>query len=437
MQKMHPALPTVPVGSDNGIHPRSVPASQVRASGTAHSPQASVSANVNDLGTQTTSQVNEPSLATNGANVLETWNWYSGISQDGGSTWTYYDPASLFSNDYGGWCCDSVAEYDSSRDLYIWNLLYLPNANGGALRLAVADGASDLAGASFHYWDLTPQQIGGATGDWYDYPKIALSSNDAYLQTNEYDASSNYVRTVVMRFSLDNLANKSGGLDYTYFITPGVFSVTFTHGATDTMYFASHLSTDTLRVFFWAENSNTIFWNSVGHVSYPSAGFSCPRSGADNSNWCSRSDSRMLDGWVSNGVIGFSWNAPQGKWGFNGTASYPYTDIVRINQSNLAHIDDPIVWNSGFAFMYMSHYPNNNGAVGGTFLYGGGSLFEDGGAYVWDSNGRDFVGLVGSNQDANTGGDYLTTRPLGSSWGGTLYSVRDDGVHTYYATFGR
>ena len=343
----------------------------------------------------------------------------------------------MFPNSYGGWCCDSVATYNASRHIFIWNLLYLPNANGGAFRLAVANGASGLASASFHYWDLTPQQTGGITGDWYDYPVISLSNNDAYLQANVFHAGAQYsYRTVVMRFALSALAG-TGSLSYSYFNTPGVASITFTNGATATMYFAGHLSTSTLRVFSWAETSGTIFWNDVGHVSFPTGSFSCPRTGVANSNWCGRADSRPLGGWVSNGIIGFSWNAPQGKWGFSGSAPYPYTDIVRINESTKAHIDDPVVWNSSYAFMYMNFYPNTSGGVGGTFLYGGGSLFESGGATIWDTQGRNFVGLVASNRDAKVAGDYLTTRPLGTQWAGTLYTMRADGVHPYYVTFGR
>jgi hypothetical protein len=206
------------------------------------------------------------------------------------------------------------------------------------------------------------------------------------------------------------------------------------------MYFAGHLSTSTLRVFSWAETSGTIFWNDVGHVSFPAGtrgSFSCPRTGVANSNWCGRADSRPLGGWVSNGIIGFSWNAPQGKWGFTGSAPYPYTDIVRINASTKAHIDDPVVWNSSYAFMYMNFYPNTAGGVGGTFLYGGGSLFESGGDNIWDTQGRNFYGLVGSNQDATVAGDYLTTRPLGTQWAGTVYAMLANGVHPYYVTFGR
>lgn len=436
---MHPALPTVPVASTtstNRIQPGSVAPSQVQLSYASTTPRAAVSTKVYDLGTQSSATVDEPSVASDGVNVLQTWNWYSGISTAGGQYWTYYNPATLFPNDYGGWCCDSVATYNSGRNIFIWTLLYLPNASGGALRLAVADGGSQLAGATFHYWDLTPQQVGGPSGDWYDYPVISYSNNYAYLQTNEFHADNTFNQTIVMRFSLSALTG-TGGLSYSYLSPPGVVGVTFTNGATTTMYFAGHLSTSTLRVFNWAENSNTVYQNDINHVSFPSGAFSCPRTGAANSNWCGRSDSRLLGGWVSNGVIGFNWNAPQGKWGFSGSAPYPYTDVVRINQNAMTHINDPVIWNPSYAFMYMSYYPNSSGGLGSTFLYGGGSLYEDGGASIWDSQGRNFVGLISSNADATNGGDYLTNRSLGSSWVGTNYSVRTDGIHTYNITFTR
>jgi hypothetical protein len=441
LKKKPRALPTTPTtpptAQERAVQADSVPPTQVNASSAKVLPQASVNATTNDLGPHSSSTIDEPSVASDGTNVLMTWNWFSAISTDSEATWTYYDPSTLFPNDYGGWCCDSVAIYDGSRNLFIWNLLYLANAGGGAFRLAVANGGANLATASFYYWDLTPQQVGGAVGDWYDYPKIALSNNYAYLQTNVFHAGalSSY-QTVVMRFSLDDLA-AGGGLGYLWFSPPGVSSIAFSNGATGTMYFAGHLSTSTLRLFNWAESSGTIFWDDVGHVSYPSGGFTCPRTSAANSDWCGRSDDRPLDGWVSNGIIGFSWDAPAGQWGFSGSAPYPYTHIVRIDELAKTRIDDPVVWNPGFAFMYMSHYPNTNGDLGGTFMYGGGSLFEDGGTYIWDGLGRDFVGMVGSDQDVTAGGDYLATRAVGTGWVGTMYAVLADGVHPFSVRFGR
>lgn len=439
LQTMHAALPPTPVGPTRGIRRPPVSPTKLQLRSTESVSEAAVSATVNDLGSQSADTINEPGVGSDGTNVLETWNWYSGISTDGGATWTYYDPKTLFSNDYGGWCCDSQVIYVPSRNIFIWVLLYQANPSGGALRLTIFDGGTDLANTTYHYWDLTPQQTGAGAGDWYDFPALGFSNNDFYLQANKahFSQTTTY-QTTYMRFSLDDLVNNAGQtLSYGYLDLPGVSTVAFSQGAAGTMYFAGHLSTSTLRVFHIDEGSNTVFWDDVGHVSYPSGSPSCPRTGVDNSNWCARSDDRLLGGWVSNGVIGFSWNAPQGQWGFQGSAPYPYTDIVRIDESSKAEIDDPIVWNQNYAYLYMSHYPNSNGDLGGTFMYGGGSLYESGGVYIWDGNGRDFVGLVSNTQDATNGGDYLATRSLGTSWVGTLYAVLSDGTHTYDVNFRR
>lgn len=439
LQTMSATLPSTPIDPTKSIRPSHVSPTQLQVRSAKSVPYAPVSTTVNDLGSQNADTINEPSVGSDGSKVLETWNWYSGISTNGGSTWTYYDPKTLFSNDYGGWCCDSHAIYVPSRNIFIWILLYPPDTNGGALRLVVFDGGADLAATTYHYWDLTPQQAGAGTGDWYDFPAIGFSNNDFYLQANKAHSGQKVTyQTTYMRFSLDDLVKLAGQtLPYGYLDLPGVSTVAFSQGATGTMYFAGHLSTSTLRVFHIDEGSNTVFWDDVNHVSYPSGGYSCPRTGAADSNWCARSDDRLLGGWVSNGVIGFSWNAPQGQWGFQGSAPYPYTDIVRINEISKTEIDDPVVWNQNYAYMYMSHYPNSNGDLGGTFMYGGGSLYESGGAYIWDGSGRDFVGLVSSTQDTTNGGDFLAARSLGASWVGTMYAVLNDGTHTYDVTFGR
>lgn len=438
--RMHPTLPLTPIGRTYVTHPIKVAPSSAVSLRVALRPNAAVNIIAHDVGTQTTSPVDEPSVASDGANVLQTWNWYSGISIDGGNNWTYYDPSTLFSNDYGGWCCDSVTMYEGSRQLFLWNLLYQPNANGGAFRLAVANGGNDLATATFHSWDLTPQQTGGNVGDWYDFPSIAVSNNYAYLQANVFTSANQYSKTQVLRFALNDLAG-TGSLSYSYLTADGVATVAFSNGATSTMYFAGHLSNSTLRVFHWDDGANTYGWDDVNHVSYPAAGrggYNCPRTGgSSSSNWCARSDDRVLSGWVSRGIIAFSWNAAQGQWGFSGSAPYPYTDIVRINEVTKLRIDDPVVWNSSYAFQYMSFYPNFNGGIGGTYMVGGGPLYETPGVNIWDTQGRDFVNYAQSDQDTVAAGDYLTTRPLGNNWVGTGYTLLSDGTHPYNVIFGR
>ena len=66
---------------------------------------------VTDLGAGHGSLTNEPSVASNGVGVLETWNWYAARSTNGGSTFSYIDPYTQFPPSYGGFCCDQVVVY--------------------------------------------------------------------------------------------------------------------------------------------------------------------------------------------------------------------------------------------------------------------------------------------------------------------------------------
>src|SRR5207248_7054416 len=131
-----------------------------------------------DLGGRA-SLIGETSHASDNLLVLETWNWGVGISHDGGNTWGYLNPYTLFPASYGGFCCDQIVYYDQSHDITFWILQYTPNAsNNNAIRVAWANGKANLANAVFCYTDFTPQQIGSPTGTNYDQPKFARSDND-------------------------------------------------------------------------------------------------------------------------------------------------------------------------------------------------------------------------------------------------------------------
>ena len=334
--------------------------------------------------------------------------------------------------------------------------MYSPDANSNnSIRLAVANGQSNLAGASVNYWDLTPQQLGSPGGTNYDQPKVAASSNYLYIEATQYGAT---FGSVVMRFSLDSLA-AAGTLNYPYVI-PGLFSPGFTQGATNTMYFAAHVSTSTLRLFSWPESSTDVTYTDVSHTSYPeNFPYSCPRTGGSStSDWCQRRsfgggwahDDRISTGWVANGVIGFMWDASQGSGGL-GTFNYPYEHVVRIGESTKTLINEPYLWNPSVAFSYPSVSVNARGDIAGTTLWGGGSTFENCGAFIWDSYSSppapwEFYGLEYSNSDPNDtlSGDYLATRKNGGNvytWSGTCYALVGGGdngnVHPYYLSFGR
>jgi Ca2+-binding RTX toxin-like protein len=420
-------------------------------------PQSAVSAatdlklfRLSDLGAGHGSLVNEPSVASNGVGVLETWNWYAARSLNGGATWGYMDPSTLFPATWGGFCCEQVVQYDPSHDLYIWVLDYLADGSGDAgLRLAVANGQAGLAANSFTYWDLTPDQVNPSwTGQYYDLPKIALTGNNLFLTASTY-AGTTWKGSPVLRFSLDDLAAHADPLNYTPFV-PAEFGPGLTQGATTTMYFGVHVDTTHLKVYSWPDSSPTVNNNfTVMHTAYPNATPVCLRTGAPASaNWCARADDRLPNGWVSQGKIGFAWTASQGTVGTQ-TFPYPYIHAVRIDETTHALVDQPIIWSSSYAFADPSIAPNARGDLGGTYLYGGGPYHENCGGLIRDSvsgNAWQLFGLTSSTADpsAPQGGDYLSTRKNGgnpNTWSGACYAVTGggapSGVHTYFLSFGR
>ena len=170
---------------------------------------------------------------------------------------------------------------------------------------------------------------------------------------------------------------------------------------------------------------------------------------------------RIFTGWQAGGVLAFLWDATQGNNGVGGfTFAYPYTHIVRINQSTFGLINEPIQWSSGFAINYASAALDDRFHVAGTVLWGGGSFYENCTTFIADdlspgytgvgffpSGGWEWYNGPDSNIDPSDtlSGDYLATRRnalFPNTWGGSCYTLVNNGagavsVHPYYLWFGR
>src|SRR4029077_14580938 len=226
---------------------------------------------------------------------------------------------------------------------------------------------------------------------------------------------------------------------------PPVSTIALVNGATDTMYFAHHLSQASMRIYKWAEADSTPTPTDVTVSRWPRhMTYSCP--GPDGLNWCGRADGRILTGWISsaghpNGVIGVMWNASQGD-GALGTFPFPYVHVVRVEQSTLALIDEPIIWNEGGAFIYPAVAVNDRGDIGGTLYFGGGVFFPIMTALISDDLSPtpppwEVYGIVGSDGGSDRWGDYYSSRRNGSSpftWviaGQALSQGRDDAYYVW------
>lgn len=395
------------------------------------------------------SLVPEPMAAAGATGVLAVWNWYAGVSVDGGASFSYVNPGTAFPSAAGGFCCDQLAIYDKANDQYIWILQYIADgSNNNVIRVARAKGHVNLKNGNFSYWDYSAQYFGAASGSWLDHPKIAMTASHLYLVMQEIGGGS---RQIVARYSLSTLSS-GGSLGATYF-DAGASGAgpTATSGSATTMYIAGHRSNTQLRVFSWPD-SGTLVFNDVNHTSYPTGFHNCSRAGGNaTSNWCGRSGDNVEAGAVAGGVITFGWNAAAGSGGF-GTFAQPYQHVVRINESTKALIDEPYVYNSTFAFHYFSLGVNAAGHLGGTYLWGGGSsgnylncgiLLRDG---YTSGSGFSLYGWDTSNADPNeaVAGDYLGTHKHGGGqnvFAGTCYRLSGGGananVRPRYLVFGR
>ncbi len=373
-----------------------------------------------------TSSVGEPSVANNGKQIFVTGNWYATKSVDSGNTWQYVNPFSTLPSAAGGFCCDQVVIYDKSRDLFIWLLQYIRAASGSnVLRVAVKRGPTLQDNSSWYWWDFSPANVNGQwASNWFDYPDLALSNDFLWLSSNVFNASSQWQGASVLRLPLDPLAAGTG-FGYSFFNTTANGSLRFSQGATDTMYFASHNSGSEVRLFKWAEDSGTIYWNNIGVNAWSGGSYNAP--GPDGLNWLGRADPRITGAWVGGGVIGLMWTANS-----RGNRPFPHIRVVRIDQRTLSVINQPDLWSASGAWAYPAAAANSRGHVGISAFFGGGSWGHPAHIVgIWDdySNGWD-IRVARYSTNGPTGGrwgDYLSCRrhtPDDLTWIASGYVIR-------------
>jgi hypothetical protein len=227
------------------------------------------------------------------------------------------------------------------------------------------------------------------------------------------------------------------------------------------MYFGSHATTTTLRLYSWPESTTAVTATDIPNTTYPQHyPYSCPKTGhgvASPSDWCPRAsgtggfahDDRINSGWLANGVIGFSWDASQGTaaGGMRPSFKYPYVHVLRIDEATKTRIDEPIIYSPKYAVEWSSLAANSAGDVGGAVMWGGGAYEENCGAVVNDPTSGpgfwEFHNLVSSKGDTSAAksGDYTSSRGDGTGWVSACYTVGrrgDNGsVHPQYFAFSR
>jgi hypothetical protein len=396
------------------------------------------------------SEIAEPSVGSKDNVVFYTGNWFAAISGNGGNSFSYIDP-DVFLPPIPGqfFCCDQSTIYDRSRDMLIWVTLYINSGvTTGTVRIAIRSFSNPTA---VFLYDITSAMFGLA--GLPDYPHIALGANSLYLTINHFNPF--FTQTTLARLSLSEM--KKGRTVSMQYVNRNEFNIKVAHdyGPGTTMYAATHVDSDTIRVFRWQEGSNTVFWNNIDIPPWTRGSrgqFLCLT--PDINNPCDRMDDRVMGGFVTGPiqlpqgetaqkVVGFSWTARQG-----GSFPYPYTNVIRIDAENMTLIDNPIMFNQETAFIYADFHPNDRGHLAGVLDQVGGpnhpafvATIVDEFSAPWTLHG---IRFGNDSPDRDVWGDYNTVRrhwPNGYQWVAGGHTMQGGGsqanAECTYVRFGR
>ena len=386
-------------------------------------------------------EVDEPSVATNGTQVLFTYNFYDAISNDGGQTFRYVSPFSNFPSGTSSFCCDQRALYERSRNLFIWVLQY-GDQDPGWERVAVAT-PQNVAFNKWTYWDFKASDFTGIDPGWMvDYPQVAASSNYLYLTMALGPiTSASPSASAIVRISLDQLVQGTRPLTFQTYVSPLGNAIAPVQGATTTMYFGQNISSTQTNLYSWPE-SGQVDKATIAHTSVPSArGTACMSPGGKNV--CGRIDGRIESGWLRGDVLGFTWSAGSGG---PDARTYPYVQIMRVSATTRAIVEETQIFSALAAYVYPAAALNARGDIAVVATAVSPARQPSAVAFLRDdvSGPTQWTPMTLKNGTsgplADEWGDYQTVTvasPTDNSWIAATYTVQATGVEPLYVSFGR
>lgn len=369
------------------------------------------------------SSIAEPSTGGHDRAWLETYNTYAAITLDNGLTRTYLDPDAVFpaspANFASGVCCDQRVTQDSTRDLVFWYLQYSRTFTGNnGVRLAMARGSADLGTNTWTYWNWEASNF-GLSGVWIDFPHLQVSANHLYFTSNLFTTSdSTFYGSVIVRIPLDELA-AGGAVNYRYLVSsrgsvlaiPGYGALGGRPGVTF-MNFASVMTSNSIDVLSWAENSNDLNIRTIsGLATTGLTGFTC--AAPNGSDPCARANARMQSGWINDTEVGLAWQSAA-----IGGRTKPFTRVLVLNRSNLTVAAQLDIWSNDLAWLYPAFAVNERGHLVGTINLLGGILHNSVVAVIRDdftpdivANGWEGYTIWTGDDSTNSWGDYNGAAP--------------------------
>lgn len=389
----------------------------------------------------------EPAAINEGRYVYAAGNFdHTELSPDGGITWLNVAvPGGPVDAPIA--CCDNDIVYNKARGVTFHSLLYINNtASNGVVRIFVRRNLKNLGdGCSY-----TIDQAGSANNILMDYPHLGVSNGFLYLATNDIGPTGQVSR--MRRFNIDQMADCTTVSFTTYswpativgqrIFTPG-------EGATHTMYWAFLNSATQLRIFSWPEAAAAPT-NTLRNISSTSFVNPVCRGGVLNNDyadslWAHPTGFNLRTA-VGGGQVHVFWTS-----GPIGGFTQSHARGARFDQTSLALIAQPIIWNGGFCFGMPMISANARGHIGMALAYGGsnvGGSAANAAVGIFDEytpNGQFFQTAAGThNRTDQRFGDYFTVRPQAPCdlfWSATSYALSGGtgvaNVNSRYVEFGR
>jgi hypothetical protein len=371
----------------------------------------------------------EPCAAKNGDDVLFTDNFHAILSTDGGATFGTVNPSQFLPKN-AGLLGDQSVLYDPAHDVFVWSILYQAKGIPGGVAVAVAHGQADFEAGRFMVHYLSPKALHLGRGA-FDFPQLATGTNDLYLSANIFtklDSGGRFLGSTVVRAPLADLATGTPTSVEVFRGNQDHFTFGLAQGAGTTMYFAAHAPVGFgLRLYNWPEGQ-AVGFDDLDLQPWGVAAGVC--AGPDNHEWCGRLDSRVVTGWVANGVVGFMWSASQ----MAPDRPFPYVGVARINEKTHALLDQPDMFSPDFAIQFPSVGVNARGDLAGAVATGGGARYPGVAAFIQDALSGpaptwELHDLIAGNSGPaeDRWGDFFCSRPDwpgGNTWVMTGYVLR-------------
>jgi len=335
--------------------------------------------------------------------VFASANTYVLFSQDDGVTFQRLDPTTIgWPQSDGGLCCDQVITYVPSVNLVFWLLQYKSSAPvpanpnlPGPNRLRIAWASPQSMKTNINSWTYVDLQsstfnLGNLA---LDFPDLAFTNTFLYTSVDIQTTPKNVRGLIVARISLADITGSGSTVGVSYLSpTESIDQNTatgarLTQSSADAMYWGGHVDSSRIKVFRWADNSNSVDRHNTQVNTWCKNPKDYSTLAPDNRQWLdsSRTSASSIIGatrkpgqTAPDGEVWLAWGSGKDSGGASPCTqgrSQPYVKIARINDRTLDSVGEYHIWNTAYAFAYPALATDPSGQIGVSVAFGGSSNY--------------------------------------------------------------